>query len=72
MPRTVSTVIIMVANCDCYLYMHTVLFPPVDSKGNLEYMRKVQKGKMEGVGMAETLAYEKWVKDPGTLTQIRN
>lgn len=52
--------------------MHTVLFPPVDSKGNLEYMRKVQKGKMEGVGMAETLAYEKWVKDPGTLAQIRN
>ena len=41
---------------------------PIDSKGKLEYMRKMQKGKMKEAGMGETLVYEKQVKDPGTWT----
>lgn len=42
--------------------MHNVQLSLVDSKGNLECMRKVQKGKMEEVGMGEALSYEKWVR----------
>lgn len=38
-------------------------------RGNLECMRKAQKGKMEEVGMGETLSYEKWVKT--LLSSIR-
>lgn len=39
--------------------MHTVLSPPVDSKGNLDSSRKVQKGEMERVEMGETEVREK-------------
>lgn len=52
--------------------MHIVLSPPVDSKGNLDSSRKVQKEEMERVEMGETEVREKWVKDPGTLAQIRS
>lgn len=50
--------------------MHNVQLSPVESKGNLECMRKVQKGKMEGVGMGETLSYEKCVKTLWSLIRF--